>query len=192
MVIRGMFTRLDKRSVYVDSKTVARNRRVSVNHTSQIGVIARRDKVSNDYVVAATVKDSPADRAGLKVGDVLVELRRTPPEGARVAVKGLANQEFNDLFVGPRGTRVDLVVRREGKSLTFHLTYEVLKLDMVLGHRRGATTPGTTTSTARASPTSASRICKARSDRELKKVLAELTESGLNGLVLDLATTAAG
>jgi carboxyl-terminal processing protease len=192
--LRGMFTRLDKRSVYLDPKAVVRNRMFSVNHTSQIGIIARRDKASGEYVVAATIKASPADRAGVKPGDVLIELRRSPPDGAKVIVKGLAANEFDDLVAGPEGGRVDVVVRRDGKPRTFNLTYEVLQLDLVVGYRRGAdrTWDYTIDKDARIAYVRIPHLYGTKTSAELSATLATLADAGLKGLILDLRYNGGG
>jgi serine protease Do len=63
--------------------------------------------------VSTVVKDSPADKAGLKVYDVIVEFQGKPVEKSSEFVSHVAMLE--------PGTQVELVVLRDGKRQTFSI-----------------------------------------------------------------------
>src|SRR5262249_46749637 len=106
--IRGMTRILDARTVYLDPETAARRERFSVNKTSQVGVYIRRDKETGDWSVLAPWKDSPAYKAGIRSGDVLVSLRRSDNGDESIAARTLPAKQIEDLLEGAPGTRIDL------------------------------------------------------------------------------------
>jgi serine protease Do len=83
----------------------------SVN--SDLAAQANLDVTHGAYVADVT-PSSPADKAGVRVGDVVVKFDTTAintAEALTTAVKG-----------DKPGTKVDIVVNRAGKQLTFHAT----------------------------------------------------------------------
>ncbi len=77
-----------------------------------IGVTLRSDE--DRVVVAAPIEGSPAERAGMEPGDVVVAV-----DGENVRDDELP--EVIDKIKGPEGTRVDLTVLRDGKERAFDL-----------------------------------------------------------------------
>jgi len=67
-------------------------------------------------IVMSVVKDSPAEKAGIKADDIVVELQGEPVTGA--------NELMNRIAVQKPGTEVELVILREGKRKTFTVTLE--------------------------------------------------------------------
>lgn len=134
--VQAMCRRLDPRSVYIDPKTLARNRRLSVNGTAQIGLIAQKGP-EGDYMVVGTIKGSPAYRVGIEAGDVLVDIHPQRLEET-ASLRTLDLAAFSDRCVGRPQEPVDVVIRRSNRRLTFHLTYEILHLDTILGYQRRA------------------------------------------------------
>lgn len=67
-------------------------------------------------LISEVVKDSPADKAGLKQGDIIIEYNKTP-------VKTLQSFKNDISLMGP-GTSIELKVNRNGK---------ILNLSVVLG-----------------------------------------------------------
>ncbi len=112
--IPGMLRTLDPHSNFFDPKALAQMREDQQGRYYGIGmsVSARNGKV---FVVAPFV-GSPAYKAGLKPGDVIVEISGKSTEGfdsAKVA----------ELLKGPRGTPVEVKVGREGteKPIAFNI-----------------------------------------------------------------------
>lgn len=59
--------------------------------------------------VIAPIEDTPADRAGLKSSDVILEINKK-------SSKGISIKEAADLIRGPKGTPVNLLIKREGAA----------------------------------------------------------------------------
>ncbi|HWP99786.1 MAG TPA: PDZ domain-containing protein [Vicinamibacterales bacterium] len=78
-------------------------------------------------VVSSVTEDSPADRAGLRPGDVIVEFNGRPVK---------TSDELVDMVVRTKpGTTVPLRVYRKGQPLTLNVTVEELNLEEELGVR---------------------------------------------------------
>jgi serine protease Do len=65
-------------------------------------------------LVSEVVKDSPADKAGLKQGDIILEYNKTP-------IKSLQTFRNDISLMGP-GTQLDLKVNRKGEILSISVT----------------------------------------------------------------------
>jgi serine protease Do len=65
-------------------------------------------------LVSEVIKDSPADKGGLKQGDIIIEYNNTP-------IKSLGGFR-NDISLMQPGTTIDLKVNRKGQILTVSVT----------------------------------------------------------------------
>lgn len=79
----------------------------------------RRERVT----VIAPIKDSPAERAGIRTGDVIVEIDDTSTEGMTV-------EEAVSLIRGKKGTTVKLGMSRQGvtEKLVFPVVRDVIRI----------------------------------------------------------------
>lgn len=84
-------------------------------------------------IVTSVERDSPADRAGLQAGDVIVAFNGTPVANADDLVSRVSS--------APPGSRVMLAVMRDGRTRTVEVTVEELVLDGESGtaRQRGTT-----------------------------------------------------
>jgi carboxyl-terminal processing protease len=69
----------------------------------QIGV--KDDKL----MVIAPIENTPADKAGIKANDIIIEINHK-------SSKGMSVKDAADLIRGPKGTTVTLLIKREGLS----------------------------------------------------------------------------
>ena len=84
---------------------------------SGIGVTTRIEE--NGEYISRVYKGLPADKAGIKVGDIIIKA-----DGVNYADVG--NDEFTDLIRGKAGTDVVITVLRDGEELDFRITREVI------------------------------------------------------------------
>lgn len=109
--IKGMVDSLaDPYTQYVDPQQNAIMREDDSGGFEGIG--ATVDLIDGRLTIVSPLKDSPADRAGLKAGDVILEVDGRP-------VKGLDLIEAVSLVRGPKDSTVTLTVEREGAGEPF-------------------------------------------------------------------------
>src|SRR5690606_26069486 len=76
--------------------------------------------------VIAPIDDTPAQRAGVKAGDLIIRLDDTP-------VKGMSLNDAVEMMRGKPGTSITLTIAREGleKPLTLTITRDIVKVRSV-------------------------------------------------------------
>ena len=113
--IPGMLRTLDPHSNFFDPKDFENLRTDQQGHYFGVGMtIGPRN---GKTIVIAPFGGSPAYRAGLRPGDVILQINDKSTDS-------LSTPEIADLLKGPRGTKVQVMVAREGaeKSITFDIT----------------------------------------------------------------------
>lgn len=79
------------------------------------GIGAQLQEKDGQIVIYRPIEGSPADKAGIKAGDVIVEVDRKPVTGMRV-------DDVVKKIRGPRGTKVELTIKRRGEPKLLHIT----------------------------------------------------------------------
>jgi carboxyl-terminal processing protease len=138
------------------------------------------DERTAEPTVVAPIPDSPADRAGLLPGDVIVSVDAVP-------TKGLGLPDVMDLLRGPEGRAVALSVRRGGTVRDVKLVRQAIPPPFP------AVTPSTLeVDGRRVGVVSVSRFTESAGG-ELDAVLEELRKAeGLAAVVLDLRRNPGG
>jgi carboxyl-terminal processing protease len=113
--IPGMLRSLDPHSNFYDPRTFQLMREDQRGHYYGVGMLV--GPRNNRTIVREPFTGSPAHRAGIRRGDILVEVNDKKTDG-------LTSTEVADLLKGPRGTQVQIRVAREGeeKPLAFQVT----------------------------------------------------------------------
>jgi carboxyl-terminal processing protease len=105
--VRGMIEQLDQFSSYADPETHKLEMSELAGKFEGIGaVISMKD---NQLTVVAPVVDSPAEKAGIKAGDKILEI-----DGQRTSTLSLIESTFK--IRGPKGTTVTLKVLHDDES----------------------------------------------------------------------------
>jgi carboxyl-terminal processing protease len=122
--IRGMLSGLDPHSNYLDQKEF---RELQVGTTGEFGGLGIEVGMEDGFVkVISPIDDTPAQRAGVKSGDLVIRLDDTP-------VKGMTLNEAVSRMRGKPGSDIVLTIVREGeaKPLTVRITRDVIKVKSV-------------------------------------------------------------
>lgn len=177
--IDGIFKALnDPHSTYIDPKTYAVGKDDFSGAFSGIGATVSRQ--NDNIVIVQPIPNTPAERAGLKGGDVLLEV-----DGHKAT--GWTVEEAVLKIRGPSGTSVTLKVRHgDGKEETL-----VIVRGQILVASVDTTPPGGTlrdASGAEAKDLAYIRIRSftQRTPDELRKELEAAKQRGVKGLILDL------
>jgi carboxyl-terminal processing protease len=122
--IQGMLAGLDPHSSFLDPEAFKDMR---IETEGQFGGLGIEVTMENGFVkVVSPIEDTPAARAGLKSGDLIIRLDDK-------SVKGMTLTEAVRLMRGKPGTDITLTVVREGqnKPLKFTITRAVIKIQSV-------------------------------------------------------------
>ncbi len=103
--IRGMLTGLDPHSAYLDQEQF---KELQVGTSGEFGGLGIEVGIEDGFVkVIAPIDDTPAQRAGVLAGDLIIRLDDTP-------VKGLSLEEAVKIMRGKPGSTLRITVVREG------------------------------------------------------------------------------
>ncbi len=174
--IRGMLNGLDPHSAYLNTEEFNELR---IGTTGEFGGLGIEVGLEDGFVrVVSPIDDTPAERAGMQAGDLIIRLDDTP-------VKGLSLNDAVKLMRGKPGSVITLTVIREGEDQPISVDIEraVIKttsvrsrmLDEEFGYVRISNFQTKTTAD----------MLKA-----IKKLQAD--SEGLSGLVLDLRNNPGG
>jgi carboxyl-terminal processing protease len=122
--IIGMLTQLDPHSSYLDKTAFAELQTTTTGEFGGLGIEVGTD---DGFVkVISPIDDTPAQRAGVKAGDIIVKIDDTP-------LKGLLLDDAINRMRGEKGTPVTLTLMREGvdKPLVIKLVRDMIKVASV-------------------------------------------------------------
>lgn len=116
-VLSEILQHLDPHSQYISASEF---KRMNANLEGRFDGIGVEFRLMNDTTLVVSVtEDGPADRAGIKAGDKIVMLDSTRVSGA-----GKSMNEIAGMLRGPKGTVLNLKVRRYGEDKTLQFAVE--------------------------------------------------------------------
>lgn len=89
-----------------------------------IGALMEQDRNTLQITAREIYKDSPAEEAGMKAGDVFLKV-----DGKDITKMSLS--DVTDLVKGEEGTKVNITVRRNGQVLDMELTRKIVEAQTV-------------------------------------------------------------
>lgn len=173
----------DTGTFYVDPQTVATGVGPSGTFEGIGATVAEQD---GEIVIVAPIEDTPAERAGIRAGDVILAVDGESTEGW--------SQEKAVLKIrGQSGTTVVLLIRHpEGDEQTYEIEREEIKVKSVTTQPPG----GVLEDASGAEITDIGYIYLREftepSKDEIQAALREVVESGKRGLILDLRNNPGG
>ncbi|MDY8135310.1 S41 family peptidase [Aquimarina sp. 2201CG5-10] len=122
--IKAMLDDLDPYTKYWNEQDVEASKiRNSGEYT---GIGASVKTIKNKIIIVEPYKDYPADKAGLKAGDEIIQIGDT-----KVAD---FEEDAGELLKGASGTKVDIIFKRQGETKNTVLTREEIEVDAVPYH----------------------------------------------------------
>lgn len=105
--IRGMLFQLDPHSLYLDEAALTN---LEEKTTGNYGGLGIEITLEDGFVkVIAPMDGTPAERAAIEAGDIIIQLNDNP-------VRGLSLTEAIDIMRGKPGSEIKLLIIREGQS----------------------------------------------------------------------------
>jgi carboxyl-terminal processing protease len=175
--IRGMLSGLDPHSAYLDADAF---KDLQVGTTGEFGGLGIEVGMEDGFIkVIAPIDDTPAQRAGIRAGDLIIRLDDTP-------VKGMALSDAVKMMRGKPNTEITLTIVRVGEEKPLKITV-VRDIIQVKSVKSRLLEPGL----------GYVRISQfqAKTAQNLNQALGELEQQNkgpLKGLVLDLRNNPGG
>ncbi len=122
--IRGMLSGLDPHSAYLMGEEY---QELKEGTTGQFGGLGIEVTMENGFIkVVSPIDDTPAQKAGIKTGDLIIKLDDKP-------VKGMSLNDSVKLMRGEPGSKIVLTIVREGEEAPLKLTLarDVIKVKSV-------------------------------------------------------------
>lgn len=121
--IKGMLSNLDPHSAYLEPKDF---QELQESTSGEFGGLGIEVGMEDDQLkVVAPIDDTPAAKAGIEAGDLIVKIDGQP-------TKGMSMIEAVDKMRGAPGSKISLtLVREDGKPFDVQLTRAVIKVKSV-------------------------------------------------------------
>lgn len=122
--IRGMLSGLDPHSTYLDPNEY---KELKIGTSGQFGGLGIQVGMEDGFVkVISPIDDTPAFKAGIKAGDLIIRLDDKP-------VKGMSLNDAVNMMRGKAGTSIVLTIVREGQTnpLTFTIVRDIINVKSV-------------------------------------------------------------
>ncbi|MDO8687093.1 MAG: S41 family peptidase [Dehalococcoidales bacterium] len=172
--IKGMVTALnDPYTSYLDNK----HYQVTLEQFNGEfeGIGAYVEMKDRQIVIIAPIPDSPADRAGIRSGDIILKIDDNVTSGMSLEVAVLNIR-------GPKGTSVKLLVQHQGET-------EPKEIEVV---RAAIEVPSVDLKMKGDIALISIRSFSGNTDEELTKVLESTAQAGATGIILDLRNNPGG
>lgn len=122
--ISGMLSSLDPHSAYLPPKAF---KSMEEHTTGQFGGLGMEVSLEDGFVkVVAPIDDTPAKKAGVKSGDLIIKIDKEP-------IKGKSLTQAVKMMRGKPGTKIKLTIIRKGanKPIVLELTRAIIKVTSV-------------------------------------------------------------
>jgi len=176
--VRGMLEGLDPHSSYLDEESFSD---LKVSTSGKFGGLGIEVTMDDGFIKVITpLDDTPAEKAGILPGDLIIRLDETP-------VKGISLRDAVGMMRGEKGTPITLTIVREGEQnpLRLTLTRDVIHVANI---KSRMIEPGYGYVRLTHFQANTSKDMLAAID----KLKAESGTNGLNGLILDLRNNPGG
>ena len=174
--IRGMLSDLDKFSVLMEPRSYDALMESTQGKYEGLGMII--DSRDDRIVIISPIEGSPADRRGLRAGDIIWKIEDIETEGLRTS-------EASKMMRGTAGTSINLTIKRTGidELLEFEVERAVISLKSV---NYSGVVPETNIGYVRLSKFAE------ETSHELREAISELNEQNVTALIFDLRSNGGG
>lgn len=173
--INGMLSSLDPHSAYLQAEDFADLQEHTSGKFGGLGIeVSMEDGL---ILVVSPIDDTPAQKAGIKAGDLIVSLNDE-------AVMGMSLNDAIDIMRGPIGTPISLEVRRKGEKELLSFTLKRAEISV--------TSVRTEMLNDNIAYVRITQFQENTGTELLEKLEAWLAKDTINGIVLDLRNNPGG
>jgi carboxyl-terminal processing protease len=180
--IQGMLQKLDRYSNYIGPQELEAFTESMDQEFGGIGVQVDLDRQTGRLIVVSPLPGTPAFKAGLKAGDLIMEIEGQSTEGFTV-------RDAQKLLKGRPGDSVSVGILHKGDEeiITVQIVRALIKMNTVLGDRYAgdAEWEYMLDSEHKIGFIRLTHFSN-RSSEELRNAIKKLKEQGVRGLILDL------
>ena len=178
--VNGMMSELDPYSIFIPAAKTEEFDNLLEGSFKGVGI--QLSQLENgDIEVVSPIPDSPAHKAGVMAGDIIIKVNGEDIKGKKI-------DEVQKIVKGPLGTEVRLTVKRtDGTEAELKMTRQEIVMPTVMGYRRDAAnnwdywvSPNPKIAYIRITQFTADTY------KELRKALDKTMAAGMQGLILDL------
>lgn len=170
--IKGMLANLDPYTVYFNEQDVVK---FKINNTGEYtGIGALLTRTETKLTVKEPYKNFPADKAGLKAGDEIIQI-------GDILLADFKD-DASELFKGAKNTKIEIKYIRQGKTYTTQLVLDEIEIKSVPFYSKIDDKTGYIVLT---------HFSK-KSSLETKEALEQLKREGVERIILDLRDNPGG
>jgi len=178
--VNGMMGELDPYSVYIPAAKTEEFDSLLEGSFKGVGIELSQLE-DGDIQVVSPIPDSPAHKAGVLAGDIILSVNGVEIKGKKIA-------EVQSIIKGPLGSPVKLTVRHtDGKEVELSMTRQEIVMPTVMGYRRDDSNAWDYW-VSNDPKVAYVRISQFTGDTftELKRAIDNILGQGMRGLILDL------
>lgn len=186
----------DPFTTYIDKETIKKSNSALSGRFGGVGIQIRPDLANDALLVATPIKGSPAYKAGIQQGDLIVGIKRdTDPDGnplkdgepKEFSTKGMKTEQALDIILGKPGVPITLTIRRDGKDKDYELKRAEVSVETVLGmvRKENDSWDFWLDTEAKVGYIHLTQFTP-DTPKDLANAMDKLTKDGVKGLVLDL------
>lgn len=196
LALDSMLGKLDRHTGYIDPETIYKMMMDTRGSFSGIGVQIRKNNIRDQLQVVTPILNSPAYKAKMFANDIITTIVRevdndgnTLPKPEVLSTKGMTTEEAVKKILGKPGTKIKLLVEREGeeKPIEFNLIRGKVEVESVMGYKRNSDDSWNYVIDPE------NKICYVRltqfsgnTQRDLEAAMRKLSAVGIKGFILDL------
>ena len=143
--LQRMLSHLDPYTTYYDAEMKKQAEKEVKGRFPGIGIQIRKDVGTDMLQVVTPIRGSPAFKAGVQAGDIITTVIRFVDDTGKplakpeeISTKGLSLPDAVRKITGPPGTKVKIIIQREGKDkpLEMEIVRGLVQVESVLGIKR--------------------------------------------------------
>ena len=175
--IRSMLEELDPHSSYISKEQVDDANAPLKGKFQGIGI--QFNILKDTIMVVSPISGGPSDKLGIQAGDKIVEVN-----GENVAGVGITNGDVRDKLMGPKGTTVNVGIKRQGSKST--LEFPIVRDNIPIYSVDASYMLDEKTGYVKVNRFSSTTIT------ELQQALVNMNDQGMQDLILDLQGNGGG